>query len=205
MKIVDDPFDIDADADVEERGAAMGASIKRDREHPHVVAREQDADLRQSDADEHTDILADQMVTHTAQLANAHHITRVSDRGRDLPKRHATRCVLHDELEPLDVLDHNDVRPVVSFDVRLEQQQCVALQLDQSSSTFSDIRIESIAIVMLEGGHLVFGPEQELANDRIDNGVRDIERQLVAVNLNVPVQRVVARHDPVEELELLKN
>jgi hypothetical protein len=26
------------------------------------------------------------MVTHTAQFCNAHHITRVSDYGRDLPK-----------------------------------------------------------------------------------------------------------------------
>ncbi len=157
--------------DIEERGAAMGATIKRDRECPHVVAQKQEADIGQSDADEHTDILADQMVTHTTQLFDAHHITRVSDCGCDLPKRHATRRVLDDELEPLDVLDHDDVRPVVNFTVLLEQQQCVALQLEQTSSTFNDIRIESLAIVVLEGGHLVFGLEQELANDHIDDGI----------------------------------
>jgi len=111
------------------------------------------------------------MVTHIAQLSDAHHITRVFDYGRDLPKRHASRRVLDDELELLDVFYHNDVRPVVNFAVRLEQQQCVALQLDQTSNTFSDIRIESLAIVVLKGDHLVFGPEQELANDRIDDGV----------------------------------
>ncbi len=121
MKVIEDPFDRDADADIEERGAMMGATIKRDREGPHVVAQEQDADLGQSDADEHMDILADQMVTHTAQLSDAHHITRVSDCDCDLSKRHAARHVLNDELEPLDVLDHDDVRPVVSFVVRLEQ------------------------------------------------------------------------------------
>ncbi len=171
MKVVEDPFDRDADANIEERGAAMGAAIKRDRKRPHVVAREQDADLGQSDADKHADILADHMVTHIAQLSDAHHITRVFDYGRDLPKRHASRRVLDDELEPLDVFYHNDVRPVVNFAVRLEQQQCVALQLDQTSNTFSDIRIESLAIVVLKGDHLVFGPEQELTNDRIDDGV----------------------------------
>ncbi len=117
MKVVEDPFDRNADADIEERGAAMGATIKRNRERPHVVVREQDADLGQSDADEHTDILADQMVTHTAQLSDAHHITRVSDYNHNLPKRHAARRMLDDELEPLDVLDHDDVRPVVSFAV----------------------------------------------------------------------------------------
>jgi len=79
--------------------------------------------------------------------------------------------VLDDELESLDVLDHDNVRPIVSFTVRLEQQQCVALQLDQTNSTFSDIQIESLAIIVLEGGHLIFGPEQELANDRIDDGI----------------------------------
>jgi hypothetical protein len=75
MKIVDDPFDKDADADDEECGAAMGASIKRDRKHLHVGAREQDADLHQSDADKHADILADQMATHIAQIApcSSHH------------------------------------------------------------------------------------------------------------------------------------
>ncbi len=67
---------------------------------------------------------------------------------------------------------------------------------------FSDIRIESLAIVMLEGGHLVFRPKQEVANDRIGNGVWNLERQLVVVNLDVPVQRVVVRHDLIEELEL---
>jgi hypothetical protein len=36
---------------------------------------------------------------------------------------------------------------------------------------FSDIWIESLAIIVLEGGHLILGPEQELTNDRIDNGV----------------------------------
>ncbi len=86
MKVVEDPFDRDADPDIEERGAAMGAAIKRDRERPHVVTRKQDVDLGQSNADKHTDILANQMVTHTAQFCNAHHITRVSDYGRDLPK-----------------------------------------------------------------------------------------------------------------------
>jgi len=55
---------------------------------------------------------------------------------------------------------------------------------------------------MHEGGHLVFGLEQELANDRIDDGVWDLERQLVAVNLDAPVQRVIAQHDPIGELEL---
>ncbi len=45
LKVVEDPFDKDADADIEERGAVMGAAIKRDRECPHVVARKQDADL----------------------------------------------------------------------------------------------------------------------------------------------------------------
>ncbi|CAK9866625.1 unnamed protein product [Sphagnum jensenii] len=59
MKVVKDPFNRDADADIKERGAAMGVAIKRDRECPHVVAREQDADLGQSDVDEHADILAD--------------------------------------------------------------------------------------------------------------------------------------------------
>ncbi len=121
MKVVEDPFDRDADPDIEERGAVMGAAIKRDRERPHVVARKQDADLGQSNADEHADILANQMVTHTAQFCNAHHITRVSDYSRDLPKRHAARRVLNDELEPLDILDHDNVRPIVSFAVRLEQ------------------------------------------------------------------------------------
>jgi len=67
------------------------------------------------------------MVTHTAQLFDAHHITRVFDCGRDLPKRHAARRMLDDELEPLDVLNHDDVQPIVNFIVRLEQQQCVAL------------------------------------------------------------------------------
>ncbi len=104
MKVVEDPIDRDADADIKERGAAMGAAIKHNRERPHVVTQEQDADLGQSDADEHADILADQMVTHTAQLSDAHHIMRVSDCGRNLPKRHAARRVLDDELEPLDVL-----------------------------------------------------------------------------------------------------
>ncbi len=56
---------------------------------------------------------------------------------------------------------------------------------------------------MLEGDHFVFGSEQELANDRIDNDVRDLERQLVVVNFPVPVQRVVVRHDLVEELDLV--
>ncbi len=79
--------------------------------------------------------------------------------------------MLDDELEPLDILNHDDVRPVVSFAVQFEQQQCVALQLDQTSSMFSDIWIESLAIIVLEGGHLILGPEQELTNDRIDNGV----------------------------------
>ncbi len=139
MKVVEDPFNRDADADIEERGAAMGAAIKRNRERPHIVARKQDANLGQSDTDKHTDILADQMVTHTAQLFDAHHITRVSDCGRNLPKRHAARRMFDDELEPLDVLNHDNVRPVVSFAVRFEQQQCVALQLDQTSSMFSDI------------------------------------------------------------------
>ncbi len=171
MKVVEDPFDRDADVNIEERGAAMGVAIKRNIERPHIVAREQDADLGQSDADEHTDILADQMVTHTAQLSDAHHITRVFDCGRDLLKRHAARRMFDDELKPLDVLNHDDVRPVVSFAVRFEQQQCVALQLDQTSSMFSDIWIESLAIIVLKGGHLIFGPEQELTNDRIDDGV----------------------------------
>jgi len=66
MKVVKDPFDREADAGIEECDAAMGATIKRDRERPHVVAREQDTDLGQSDADKHADILADHMVTHTA-------------------------------------------------------------------------------------------------------------------------------------------
>ncbi len=137
MKVVEDPFDRDVDADIKERGVAMGAAIKRDREHPHVIAQKQDADLGQSDADKHADILANQMVTHTAQLSDAHHITRVSDYDRDLLKRHAARRVLDDELEPLDVLDHDervlddelepldvldhdDVRPVISFAFQLE-------------------------------------------------------------------------------------
>jgi len=59
MKVVEDPFDRDTDADIEERGAVMGTAIKRNRERPHIVAREQDADLGHSDADKHTDILAD--------------------------------------------------------------------------------------------------------------------------------------------------
>jgi hypothetical protein len=100
MKVVKDPFDRDADVDIEEHGAAMGATIKRDRERPHVIAREQDTDLGHSDANKHVDILASQMVSHTAQLFDVHHITRVSDCGRDLPKRHVARCVLDDELEP---------------------------------------------------------------------------------------------------------
>ncbi len=58
MKVVEDPFDKNADANIEERSAAMGAAIKRDRECPHVVAREQDVDFGQSDIDEHADILA---------------------------------------------------------------------------------------------------------------------------------------------------
>ncbi len=171
MKVVEDPFDRNANAYIEERGVAMDATIKRDKKRPHVVARKQDANLGQSNADEHADILVDQMVTHIAQLSNAHQITHVSDCGRDLSKRHAARRMLDDELEPLNVLDHDDVRLVVKFAVRLEQEQCVALQLDQTSSTFSNIRIKSLAIVVLEGGHLIFGPEQKLANDRINDGV----------------------------------
>jgi len=89
MKVVEDPFDNNADVNIKERNAAMGAAIKRDRERPHVVGREQDADFGQSDADEHADIPADQMVSHTAQLSDAHHITRLSDYGRDMSKRHA--------------------------------------------------------------------------------------------------------------------
>ncbi len=45
MKVVEDPFDRDADADIEEHSAAMGAAIKCNRERPHIIAREQDADL----------------------------------------------------------------------------------------------------------------------------------------------------------------
>ncbi len=86
MKVVEDPFDRYADAEVEEHGAAMGAAIERDREHPHVVIRKQDADLGQGDTNENMDILVDQMVTHADQLADAHHIMRVSDRGHNLPK-----------------------------------------------------------------------------------------------------------------------
>jgi hypothetical protein len=44
------------------------------------------------------------------------------DRDCDLLKRHAARRVLDDELEPLDILDHDDIRPVVSFAVQFEQQ-----------------------------------------------------------------------------------
>ncbi len=120
MKVVEDPFDRDADVDVEEHGAAMGATIECDKKCPHVVAREQDTNLGQGDANENVDILADQMVTHVCQLADVHHITRMSDRDRDLPKWHAARPMLDVELEPLDIVDHDDVRLVVSFTVWLE-------------------------------------------------------------------------------------
>ncbi len=96
---------------------------------------------------------------------------RVFDYGYDLPKRHAARHMLDDELEPFHVLDHDDIRPVISFAIRFEQQQCVALQLDHTSSTFNDIRIESLAIIVFEGSHLIFRLEQEFANDRINNSI----------------------------------
>jgi len=40
MKVVKDPFDRNADADIEKCGAAMGAAIKRNRKCPHIVTRE---------------------------------------------------------------------------------------------------------------------------------------------------------------------
>ncbi|CAK9275952.1 unnamed protein product [Sphagnum jensenii] len=63
MKVIEDPFYRNADADIEECDAAMGAAIKHNKKCPHVVAQKQGADLGQSDTDEHADILADQMVT----------------------------------------------------------------------------------------------------------------------------------------------
>ncbi|CAK9866050.1 unnamed protein product [Sphagnum jensenii] len=151
----------------------MGARVECEREGPDGQVAHQVRDVLQIAADQDTDVLANNQVVHAAKPGRLGMVPGVLDGNHCLFERHVDRDVVHRELEPHGIWDDNLV-PVKVVLILDEQFEGVGLLLGLLGGLLGDCagHVVIIVVVAVGVGQYLVVAEEQVANDRIDNGCR---------------------------------